>query len=60
MNNFTYNAAKTTITKKLYRTPEQMNQMLQIFAMSGDLTPEQYTELKGLLDAQLAETPEGE
>lgn len=53
MNSFTYTAAKNTIIKKLYKSKEQMLQMLQVFAMSGDLTAEQYTELSELLAAQI-------
>lgn len=52
MNTFTYTAAKNMINKKLYKSSEQMEQMLQVFAMSGDITAEQYQELHELLGAQ--------
>mgnify|MGYP003397914942 CR=1 FL=1 len=49
MNSFTYTASKNMINLKMYKSKEQMAQMLQIFAMAGDLTPDQYTELSTLL-----------
>lgn len=46
---FTYNAAKKMINFKLYRSKEQMSQMLQVFSMAGDISAEQYQELTHLL-----------
>lgn len=49
MGSFTYTTAKNMIVKKMYGSIYQMQQMLDVFSMSGKLTYDEYIELTELL-----------